>query len=102
MDRKYQFQESRGGAALTIRVTPRSRKNEISEILDDGTVKVRLTSANNEAEINKSLITFLAEILNVPNSKIEIVAGLNGKDKLVSVLDLDPSTLQKRIITRLA
>jgi uncharacterized protein YggU (UPF0235/DUF167 family) len=44
------------------------------------------------------LIKFLAEILGVSRSRIEIVAGEKGRDKLVSVLDLDSQTVQERVL----
>ena len=44
----------------------------------------------------------MAEILDIPESKMEIVAGETGRDKLISILDLDADTAQKRIIAHLA
>ena len=41
-ERKFHLHDGKVGAAITVRVTPRASKNEISEILDDGTIKVRL------------------------------------------------------------
>ena len=42
--RKYHLHDGRMGAALAVRVTPRASRNEITEIMPDGTVKVRLTA----------------------------------------------------------
>jgi hypothetical protein len=67
----------------------------------DGTVKIRLTAAPVDGEANKQLIRFLAEVLKIPQSRIEIVAGASGRDKIVSVLGLDAATLQRRIATLL-
>ena len=99
--RKYQFHDGMKGAALAIRVTPRAKKDEVSGILDDGTIKVRLTAPPVEGKANASLIKFLAEILSVSRSKIEIVAGESGRDKLVSILDLDSKTAQEKILLHL-
>jgi hypothetical protein len=90
------------GAALAVRVTPRSSKNEISEVLSDGTVKVRLTAPPVEGKANAALVAFLAEVIGVPASSIEIVAGETGRDKLVSILDMDPSTVHQRILQHLS
>ena len=100
--RQFHLHGGRQGAALAIRVTPRASRNEIAEILSDGTVKIRLTSPPVEGKANAALIEFLAEVLGVPRSRIEIVAGMTGRDKLVSILDLDAETVHKRIINRMA
>lgn len=96
--REHQFHDAKKGAALAVRVTPRAKKDEITEILSDGTIKIRLTAPPVDGKANASLIKFLAEILGVSRSKIEIVAGEKGRDKLVSVLDLDSQTVQERVL----
>lgn len=100
--RKYAMHGGQKGSALAIRVTPRASKNEISEILSDGTVKIRLTAPPVEGKANAALIAFLAEVIGVPQSKIEIVAGETGRDKLVSILDMDPTTVHQRILQHLS
>jgi uncharacterized protein (TIGR00251 family) len=103
-DKKRQFHlhDGRMGAAITVRVTPRASKNEIFEILDDGTIKIRLTSPPSEGKANQALLDFLSEILGVPKTKMEIVAGETGKDKLVTISDLDSATVQERILKRIS
>jgi uncharacterized protein len=99
--RKFHLHDGRRGAALAVRVTPRASRNEITEIQSDGTVKVRLTALPVEGEANSALITFMAEVLGVPPSKLDIVAGLSGKDKLVSVLDMDMDEVHRRVVAYL-
>ncbi len=98
--RTYHLHNGKRGAAITVRVIPRSSKNEIAEIQADGTIKIRLTAAPVEGQANKALIEFLAEILDVAKSKIEIIAGQSGRDKLVSILDLDSDTVQQKILAQ--
>lgn len=86
---------------MAIRVTPRARKNEVAEILSDGTVRIRLAAPPVEGKANEALLEFLSDVLGVPRSSIEIVAGQTGRDKLISVLDLDAATVQQRILSRL-
>jgi uncharacterized protein (TIGR00251 family) len=82
-------------------VTPRASHNEIVEILADGSVKIRLTAPPVEGQANDALVAFLAQVLDVAPSKIEIVAGSTGRDKLVSVLDMDVETIQEKILAHL-
>ena len=100
--RKFHLHNGKKGAALAIRVTPRARRNEIVGILDDGTIKIRLTSPPVEGKANNALVEFLADVLDVPRSRIDIVAGETGRDKLVSILDLDAQTVQKRILQKMS
>jgi uncharacterized protein (TIGR00251 family) len=96
--RSYHLHDGRRGAALAVRVTPRASRNEITEIQSDGTVKIRLTAPPVEGEANKALIEFLAGVLGVPPSNLDIVAGLSGKDKLVAVLDMDGEEVHQRLV----
>jgi len=89
------------GSALAIRVTPRASSNEIAEVLADGTIRVRLAAAPADNEANEALVVFLAEILGVPKSKLDIVAGNVGRDKLISVVDMDVETAHQRILAHL-
>ena len=96
--RMYQLHNGRAGAAFAIRVTIHARRDEVVRILNDGTVKIRLTAPPVKGNANQALIEFLAEILEISRSQIEIVAGETGRNKLVSIMDLDAETVQKRIM----
>ncbi len=96
--RKFRLHNGKSGAAIAVRVTPRASRNEIVGILNDGTVKIRLTAAPVDGKANEALRKFLAEVLDVAKSRIDIVAGETGRDKLVSVLDMDAGEVHQRII----
>lgn len=102
MERKFNLHDGKMGAAITVRVTPRSSRNEVSEILDDGTIKIRLTAPHNEQKTNQALIAFLSEILDVTPGQVEIVAGTAGNDKLITITDLDKTAVQERILKHIA
>jgi uncharacterized protein len=101
-NKNYQLHDGQKGSALAIRVTPRASKSEIAEVLSDGTVKVRLAATAAGEDSNQALLDFLAGILGVPATKLEIVAGISGRDKLVSVYDLDANTVHRKILENLA
>ncbi len=101
MSRKYVLHDGKRGSALAVRVTPRASKNQIIGVMNDGRIKVHLVSNPADDEGNLELIAFLAEVLGVPKSRMEIVAGGNGRDKLISILDMDAQTAHQRIITHL-
>jgi uncharacterized protein (TIGR00251 family) len=95
--RRFRFHDGRTGAAMAVHVTPRSRKNELTGISSDGTLRIRLTAPPVEGSANKALLELLAHILGVRTSALEIIAGEKGKDKIISVVDLDAHTLEERV-----
>lgn len=86
--RKFNLHDGKQGAALTIRVTPRSRKTELSGVLEDGTLRVRIATPPAEQKANAALIAFLAGLFGVGKNRIEIVAGEHGLDKIVSIVGM--------------
>ena len=100
-DRKFNLHDGKKGSALAVRVTPRASRNEIVEMLDDGTIKIRIAAPPADSEANEALIEFLAEILGVEKSRLDIVAGATGRDKLIAVLDMDVETAHSRIVAHL-
>jgi len=100
-DRKFNLHNGKKGSALAVRVTPRASHNEIVELLEDGTIRVRLAAPPSDKEANEALINFLSEVLGVTKSRLDIVAGLAGRDKLISVVDMDAETVHQRILAHL-
>lgn len=99
--RKFHLHDGQRGSALAVRVTPRASRNEITEIQSDGTVKVRLTAIPVEGEANEALVNFLAEVLGVAPTKLDIVAGMSGKDKLIAVIGMDKDEVHSRLVAYL-
>lgn len=99
--RKYQFHDGKSGSAITVRITPRASKNEIQEILDDGTVKIRITASPVDGQANQALIEFLSSVLDVAKSRLEIVAGQTSRDKIVVVENMDTKVVQQKILLHL-
>jgi len=97
---KSRFQNGKTGAAIAVRIIPRAHKNEVVEVLQDGTIKIRLTSPPIDGRANEALIEFLAELLDISRSRIEIVAGEKGRNKLVTILDMDAKSVEKYIVSR--
>ncbi len=99
--RNFHLHDGKVGSALAVRVTPRASRNKVAELMSDGVVKIHIAAPPVDGEANEQLLSFLAEILNVPKSRIEIVAGVTGRDKLISVLDMDAEAVHKRILAHL-
>lgn len=97
MKRKFEITNASGGAAFSVRVVTRTAKSEVAGIQEDGVLKVRLTAAPDDPNLNTELIALLADTLEVESSKIEIVAGEKVRDKLISVDDIAPNYLEEKL-----
>jgi uncharacterized protein len=73
---------------IKVKLTPRASKNEITGIMDDGTIKIRLTAPPVDGKANQALLVFLADVLTLASSKIRIISGQTSHTKLISVSGL--------------
>lgn len=101
-DRNFKLHDGKKGAALAVRVTTRASHNEVIGALSDGTIKIHIAASPADGQANKELVKFLSEVLGVSEGRIEIVAGVDGRDKLVSVLDIDADALHDRIVAHMS
>jgi uncharacterized protein (TIGR00251 family) len=81
---------SKRGAAITVKVTPRAPKTELAGLMDDGTLKIRLAATPVAGQANRALIDYLAQILDLPRGQIDIVAGESSERKLISLVGISP------------
>lgn len=77
---------------ITVRVIPRSRKNEVS--WEDNVLKVRLTAPPIDGAANEALIILLASRLRVPKRALRIVQGATSRQK---VLEIEGLTLEEML-----
>jgi len=68
---------------FNIRVTPHAKQNKVVE--SDGVLRVYTTVAPENGRANSAVIELLSDYLDVPKSRIKILKGLAGRDKVVSV-----------------
>lgn len=71
-----------------MRVSPRASRTAIIGIMGDGpqaALKIALQAPPLEGRANAALIGFLADLLKVPRSSIEIGSGERGRTKTIMV-----------------
>ena len=69
---------------ILVRVVPRSSREEVAG-LSEGAVRIRLTAPPLENRANEALVRFLSRALGVSRSRVELVAGERGRNKVVRV-----------------
>ncbi len=75
-----------GGVRLALQVTPNAKKSQVIGPQED-VLKVRLQAQPIEGKANEALIRYLAELLDVPRSRIVITHGHTNKRKIVEAQD---------------
>ena len=71
-------------ATVSVRVVPRSSKEGVAGF-EEGVLRIRLNAPPVEGQANAALVRFLSKALGVPKSRIVLVAGEKGRNKIVRV-----------------
>lgn len=99
-DREFKITDARGGAAIGVRVVTRAASTEIAGKNEDGTLKVRLmASPAGDPSANKELIEYIAARLGVPADKIEVVAGADNRDKILTIEGLSSQEVDAKLFS---
>jgi uncharacterized protein len=76
--------ETKDGILMEVRVQPKAGRNELAGV-QDGRLKIRLTAAPVEGEANRECMKFLAKLLDIPKSDLEIIKGQKSRLKTILV-----------------
>ena len=74
---------------IEVKVEPRSSRRQISGIMDNDILKVKLTAPPVDGSANEQLIELISETTGVRKSQIKIVRGLSSKRKLVEITGVE-------------
>ncbi len=88
--------DGRQGTIIRVRVTPRSRREEILPNYGDE-IRVRLTALPAEGQANKALVKLFARVLDVPRRDVEIASGSTSRRKTIRVRSLGAREVEERL-----
>jgi uncharacterized protein YggU (UPF0235/DUF167 family) len=98
------FRPGAGGLTLTVRLTPKSSRDEVEGLgVFDGepVLKARVRALPSDGAANQALCRLIAKWLKRPASAVSIAAG--GKSRLKQVrLEGEPAALQVEVEAALA
>ncbi|ABO49256.1 protein of unknown function DUF167 [Desulforamulus reducens MI-1] len=80
----FDIKEDQNGVVVKVRVQPRASKNSLAGEME-GALKVRLTAPPVDGAANEACCKFFGELFGVAKSKVEIIAGHTGRNKLVHI-----------------
>jgi hypothetical protein len=70
------------GCLLSVKLQPRASANEIGESLG-GELRIKVTAPPVDAAANEALVRLLAEWLDCPRGRVELVRGHTSRHKLL-------------------
>ena len=71
---------------LNVKVFPGSRKRSILK-KEDGSLEIHIPENPEKGKANRSAINMMAKFLKVPPSRIKIVKGARGREKIFLIDD---------------
>lgn len=72
---------ARPGAVLTLRVTPRARRNTITP--EGDLLRIHVTAPPEDGRANRAVLKLLAKAMGVAPSRLTVIRGEVARDKLV-------------------
>jgi uncharacterized protein (TIGR00251 family) len=90
------LREQPDGVLITIKLQPRASANAIGEPL--GTeLRVKVTAPPVDAAANEALVRLLADVLDCPRNRIDLVRGHTSRHKTVKIYGLSAETISARL-----
>ncbi len=84
------------GVLLSVKVQPRASRNEIGDALGNE-LRIKVTAPPVDAAANEALVRLLAETLDCPRSKVELLRGQTSRHKVLKLHGLSPADVDAKL-----
>ena len=84
-------------SGLAVYVQPRASRTSVAGLHGEA-VKIRVAAPPVDGAANAELIRFLAKVLGVARSAVEVVSGTGSRHKLVRVRGMHPATVRSALL----
>jgi uncharacterized protein (TIGR00251 family) len=84
------------GLLLSVKLQPRASVNEIAEPLGNE-LRIKVTAPPVDAAANEALLRLLAETLDCPRGRVELVRGHTSRHKVVKLHGLSPEIARAKL-----
>lgn len=85
------------GVTLAIKLQPRASKNEIGTA-SGPELRIKVTAPPVDAAANEALLRLLADTLDCPRNKVELVRGHTARHKAVKIYGLNTTEVMARLL----
>jgi uncharacterized protein (TIGR00251 family) len=84
------------GATFSIRVQPKAARTAITGTVGEA-LKVSLSAPPLEGRANAAVVEFFSEILAVPRSSVQILAGERSRNKVIRIAGCSGAEVQQKL-----
>ena len=74
---------------IDLKITPKSQTNQVIECYTqlDGRValKLKIKGVPEKGKVNQEIINYLAKVLKLPKSNLQLISGLTSRNKLLQI-----------------
>ncbi len=84
------------GVLLSVKLQPRASANEIGEALGNE-LRIKVTAPPADAAANEALVKLLAQHLNCPRNRVELIRGQTSRHKTVMLYGLAAEDVAVRL-----
>ena len=87
------YTETADGVVINVKAQPRSSKSGIDGLAGDA-VKVRIRSAPVDGKANKELVETIADVFDLPKSRVEFRSGETSKQKRILLRGISAANVE--------
>jgi uncharacterized protein len=91
-----EFNQKEDAVTFKVRVQPRAARTEVAGE-HAGAVKLRIASPPVDGKANEECRRFLARLIGVSASSVEIVTGDSSRDKLIRIHNVSPERVREAL-----
>ena len=84
------------GILLSVKLQPRASVNEIGDALGSE-LRIKVTAPPVDAAANEALVKLLAQRLDCPRNRLELVRGHTSRHKTIKLYGLTPEDIAARL-----
>ena len=78
------IRETAEGLEVPLHVQPRARRSELGGV-HNGALKLKVSAPPVDDAANRAVVEFFSEMMGIPRSRIQIIAGLKSRDKVLRI-----------------
>ncbi len=91
------YQETPEGTIINVKAAPRSSKAGLEGLVGDEAVKVKIRSAPVDGKANKELTEVLADVFDIPKSRVVFKSGETSKTKRILLHGISKETIISKL-----
>src|SRR5437764_9760984 len=84
------------GVRLSLKVQPRASANEIGKLLGNE-LRIKVTAPPADSAANEAVIRLLAERLDCPRNRIELIRGTKSRHKVLRLYGISAETVLAKL-----